>query len=468
MGIMTTIKRWIGLLFKQHAKDTFDVNDITSDAMHSSIQRWVNIYSGNPPWLSDDIRTINFARAVCTETARLATLAIGIAIEGSARAKWIQEQIDSIYFKIRAWVEYGSAYGTIILKPNGETVDIFTPDMFFVTDERNGDIWGVVFLDKEVEGDKYYTRMEYHRFVEFEDAENYAITNRCYVGDSEKDLGKPVSIDDTPWKGLLEEATIAGLERPLFGVLRMPQANSIDIDSPLGVPIFSDAIEEMRDLDIAYSRNATEIFDSKRTVLLDSDRLMPGGDRISNTTEGFRRERAKLELPDYIKNVYGTGIDDFYQEINPTLQTDARLVGINSLLSQIGYKCGYSNGYFVFNEAGGIVTATQIEADQQRTIQLIKDVRDKLESCLDGMIYALDAFADLYDLSPVGAYETTYDFGDITYSRNEERTRFYSYVVQGRYPFWKYLEKFEGIPEREAKELERMAQVSEPEGLEEE
>lgn len=451
------------MIFKREAQEIFQAKDITSEEMQKHIAKCVNIYRGRPPWLCDDIRTINFARSVCSETARLTVLAIGIHIDGSARAEWIQQQIDNVYFKIRDWVEYGCAYGTVILKPNGESIDIFTPDRFFVTNESNGNIIGAVFVDKEIVRDKYYTRLEYHRFM---DDGAYMISNRCYISDAENDIGKYIEIANTPWPELLEDTPpIIGLDAPLFGVLKMPQANSIDIDSPLGIPVFSDAIEELRDLDVSYTRNANEIEDSKRTVLLDSDRLMPTGLPVKASVDGFQGERKRLGLPDYIKNVYGSNTGDFYQEINPELNTDTRLSGINALLSQIGYKCGYSNGYFVFNETSGIATATQIEADQQRTIQLIKDVRDKLENCIDGLIYALNAFADLYNLAPVGNYEITYDFGDITYNRNEERTRWWSYVLQGKIPFWKYLVKFEGITEEEAKELEREAQTKEPEGF---
>ena len=112
------------------------------------------------------------------------------------------------------------------------------------------------------------------------------------------------------------------------------------------------------------------------------------------------------------------------------IYTDTRLSGLNAILSQIGYKIGYSNGYFVFNESTGIQTATEVEAEQQRTIQFIKDVRDKLESCVDGLIYALNVFADLYSLAPVGAYDVVYDFGDITYNRDEDRQRWWGYVVR--------------------------------------
>lgn len=451
------------MLFKSKAKEEFNIEDITSDEMKRMIDKCAKIYQGKPYWVDADehIKTINFAKAVCSETARLTTLAIGIQIDGSARADWIQKQVEDIYFQLRHWVEYGCAFGTIILKPNGDNIDLYTPDRFIVADQSNGEITGCVFVNKEVDNarKKYYTRLEYHRFL---DNGTYAISNKCYVGASENDVNKSISIEKTPWAGLLEETAIENIDQPLFGVLRTPHANNIDIDSPLSLPIFADAIEEFKDLDIAYSRNAKEIKDSKRIVLLDSDRLLPMGGNVANTPSGFERARKELGLPDYVKNVYGDGQENFYHEINPTLNTDTRLTGINAILSQIGYKCGFSNGYFVFNESTGIQTATGVEAEQQRTIQFIKDCRDKLESCLDDLIYALNVFADLYNYAPVGIYEVVYDFGDITYNREEDRARWYGYAASNRIPFWYYLVKFEGFTEEDAKALEAEAQPKEP------
>ena len=245
------------------------------------------------------------------------------------------------------------------------------------------------------------------------------------------------------------------MKQTLFGVFRTPQANNIDMDSPYGLPIFSEAVQELRDLDIAYSRNSKEIKDSKRMVLLDADRLFP----YPKSGEIDRNS-----LPDYVKIVSNdtSGASDVYHEINPTLNTDTRLTGINALLSQIGYKVGFSNGYFVFNESTGTQTATQVEADQQRTIQFIKDIRDKLESCLDGLIYALDVFASLYNLAPRGKYEITYGFGDITYNVEEDRTRWWGYVQAGRVPAWIYFVKFEGMTKEEAKAMTAEAQPQTP------
>lgn len=461
MSFISTVKGWFSMLLRSRAKDEFNIEPISSAQLDSWVQECVNIYQGNPCWLSegDNIDTVNFAKSICSEVARLTTLGIGITVDGSARADWIQTQIEKIYYQLRNWVEYGCAYGTVIIRPNGDNIDLYTLGDFEVTHSTGDTIDGVVFTNRKKVGEKYYTRLEYHRF----EGNTYRITNKCFVGDSPNDTKKAIDIKLTPWAELAEDVSIVNIDRPLFGVFRTPQANNIDMDSVLGLPIFSEAVQELRDLDIAYSRNSKEIKDSKRTVLLDSDVMLPGGGRpVAKNPMALKHQRDLLELPDYIRNVTGDGTKAFYQEINPTLNTDTRITGINALLSQIGYKIGFSNGYFVFNEKTGNITATQVEADQQRTIQLIKDCRDKLESCLAGLIYALDVFASLYGLAPMGKYEVNYDFGDITYNRDEDRARWLSYANSNRVPFWYYLVKFEGMTEDEAKAMVAEAQPKTP------
>lgn len=463
MNIWEKIKRWFSAMYDKlrgKAVEDFGITPINSALMDDIISRCARAYAGVPDWIDpdDNIKTINFAKTICSEVARLTTLAIKITVDGSLRADWIQEVVDKIFFQLRHWVEYGAAYGTIILKPTGDNVILVTPDNFEPTDCVNEKITGGIFSDRSVVHGKYYTRLEYHRF----EGEKYVITNICYVSDSEKIIGNKVNIENTPWSDLEPETSIDDLERPLFSVFRMSQANNVEINSPMGLPAFHEALEELRDLDVAYSRNTEEIFDSSRTVLLDSDRLMPTGNPVSKSADGFSQIRDDMGLPRYVKNVFGDGVNTFYQEINPTLNTDTRLTGINNLLSQIGFKCGFSNGYFVFNEKTGMVTATQVESDDRRTIQTIKDVRDKLESCLDDLIYCLDAYADLYDLAPDGEYEVTYDFGDLTYDREEDRVRWWQYVQSNKVPAWMFFVKFEGMSEEEAKAMTAEAQSSAP------
>ena len=463
------------MIFKKQAEEDFNIQAAEFPEMEALIDKCANIYRGVPYWLDDknNIKTINFAKSVCSETARLATLAIGIQIDGSARATWLQEQIDKVYFQIRHWVEYGCAYGTVFIKPNGEGLDVFTPADVMIVDYDNQETKGIIFKDSYAVGRKYYTRLEYHRFVETTidgvTTYPYYVSNRAYVSKSPQSIGDKIDLKQTKWADLMADtppilkANGEKLDGPLYGVLRTPQANNVDISTPLGLPIFAEAIEELKDLDIAYSRNTKEILDSKRIVLADERLLLPSGLPVSSMTPQAMKLRSKeFGLPDYVKNVFGDDAGTFYQEINPILNTDTRISGINALLSQLGYKIGFSNGYFVFNESSGIQTATGVEAEQQRTVQFIKDVRDKLESCLDEVIYALNVYADLYGLAPVGVYEVNYDFGDILYVRENDRARWWQYVTTGKVPAWLYFVKFEGMTKEEAKAMVKEAQPDEP------
>lgn len=447
------------MLLANRAKEEFNVKPITSPEVEWLIEYCAKVYGGKPEWEDPEnhIKTINFARSICTETARLATLGIGIHVDGSTRAEWLQKQIDAMYYSLRQWVEYGCAYGTVVLKPNGDVIKLYTPGQFEITHQTGGVIDGMVFHNQASEGDRCFDRLEYHRF----EGDAYVISNKCFTGTTPNSCKDPIAIEDTPWANLQEEARIVNVEQPLFAVLKTPNANNIDVDSPVGLPVFADALEELRDLDVAYSRNAKEIEDSKRTVLLDTDALLTTGAPVAKTPMAYNHRRDTMGLPDMVKNIRGDGKDIFYQEINPNLNTDTRLKGINALLSQIGYKVGFSNGYFVFNEQSGIQTATGVEAEQQRTIQYVKDVRDQLEKCISDLLYALTKVADLYALAPVGTYEAVFDFGDITYNREEDRSRWWGYVQAGKVPAWMFFVKFEGMTEEDAKAMTAEAQPKE-------
>lgn len=460
------------MIFKRQAEKAFNVQSIVSPDMEKAINQCADVYHGNPEWLDDEegIKTINFAKALCSETARLVTLGIGIHLEGSARAEWLQQQIDLIYPKLRDWVEYGCAYGTVFLKPNGTNLDVFTPADVLLVDYDNLGVREIIFKDTYQSGKKWYTRLEHHRFVETEMdgamLRPYYISNRAYVSKSTDSIGDPIPLTQTKWADMAADtppilkASGEPLDKPMFGILRTPQANNVDISSPMGLPIFREALEELKDLDIAYSRNAGEIFDSQKIILADDRLLYESGKNIKH------RGPADVKgLPHYVKNVFGNDQKEFYQEINPQLNTDTRVKGINNLLSQIGYKAGFANGYFVFNQSSGIQTATGVEADQQRTVQFIKDVRDQLESCLDDTLYALNVYADLYGLAPVGTYDVTYDFGDILYDREADRSRWWQYVMQGKAPAWYYFVKFEGMTKDEAVSMTKEAENTQAKGL---
>ena len=157
-----------------------------------------------------------------------------------------------------------------------------------------------------------------------------------------------------------------------------------------------------------------------------------------------------------------------------TLLTEQRIKDINSILAMISTKLGYDQGFFVLDEKTGMMTANQVEADDQSTIRTIKNLRDPLRDTIIKLLYGANVFIDIYhDEIPAEAWGNSYEdmkkaladsfsFGDITYSYEEDKLSWWKYRVQGDVPPWMYYVKFEGMSEEEAKAMVEEAQPKEP------
>lgn len=441
----------------------FGVELISSHEMNTALRNWDRISTGRPPWLNaaDEIETINMAKHISDTRAKLTTLDIGVAISGSPRAEYLQVLADDLLKRLPDRITEADRLGGIMIKWNGETWDFILPGNFGITaKDDNGEIVGAIFAAHTSQGSAHFTRLEYHRF-EGSTAEGgrlYKISNKAFKNQlstkGEVTLGAEVSLDKVDaWAHMEPEVTIANLEAPLFAYYRVPGANTIDPTSPLGLSVFANALTELKAIDVAVSRKNTEVVDSKHITFV-------GQALIQNAAQ-----RA-IELPRFVKGL-GMGLSDMetsaVHEHVPSLLTDQRIRDINFNLSMAGVKCGFSEGVFVMDGQTGMITATQVEADDRDTIQTIKTDRDALRDALERAIYGANALVTLYGLAPLGEYEVNFNFGDITYSYEEDKAAWRSYAMQGWVPKWLYFVKFEGMSEEEAKAITAEAEAAQTE-----
>lgn len=443
----------------------FGVDLITSSDMNNALIKWDNISTGNPPWLShkDDIETVNMAKLISDTRAKLTTLDIGIAISGSARAEYLQKLADELLKRLPDEIADADRMGGIMIKWNGETWDYILPGDFGITAVgANGEIEGAIFAAHTSQGDKHYTRLEYHRFEGVLDGKKlYRVSNKAFknqLGENgEYQLGAQVPLTAvSAWAHLAPEVSIVNMETPLFGYYRVPGANTIEPGSPLGLSVFANAITELKAIDIAISRKNTEVEDSKHLTFVGQSVIQYA------TAHG-------ITLPRFVKGL-GAGVNDgdtsAVKEHVSTMLTDQRIKDINFDLSLAGVKCGFSEGVFVMDGQTGLVTATQVESDDRDTIQTIKNERDALRTAVERAISGANAMASLYGLAPLGEYEITFNFGDITYSYEEDKASWKAYAMQGWIPVWMYLMKFEGMSEEEAKAVYAEAKAANAEKAE--
>lgn len=441
----------------------FHIKSYRSSNMESAIQLWEQMQSGEPPWAKDNVRTIRFSNTIARELAILITQQIDIKAESmrgkSDKASYIQNVLDRSFLRsAQKNIENMVRLGGIMAKWNGEGIEYLTPDRFLVTDyDSSGNITGSIFFSYYTEKEKFYTKAEWHRFDGADEDGNtiYKISNKAFVSDNVDDLGWEVALERTKWKNLQKETTMQGLEKPLFSYMKNPYSNIIDPDSPLGVSLFSECIEELRWLDIAMSTLGTETEQSQPAMFVDEGVIMYA-------------KNANIKIPAYIKGL-GMGVEQekTVQQWQPTLQIQNRKEGINFLLSIISYKCGFDPGYFVFNgQTISVATATQVESTERRTVNTVlsyRSILDRPNQNGDGRVgfvhdiaYIIDAIETASGIAPdseFGNYKLYCDFADITENVEENKAFDYQLANAGYMAKWQFLVRNLGMTEDEAKQM---------------
>lgn len=449
-------------MFRKEIEERFQADVQLSSVMEAAIAKFYNITAGHPPWedKDDDIESINFAGYIDDVTAGLVTLDLGIDISGSERADYLQEQADYVLNVIHDKVSEGLGNCGLMFKPNGQNVDYIEPSSFAPTEtDSNGNILGCVFQSQTSRGNYTYTRLEWHRFEDAAAGDGtpvrvYRITNYAYKARTGRtgasvmtNIGDPCSLTEVKeWANIQPDIAIENVKMPLFAYFKNPAPNRIDRTSPLGVPVWHNAMKELKDLDIAWSRKGSEVDDSKHMTF------------VSQSAIRFANQHG-IKLPRFLRGLeMGVDADSTIQEHVSTLLTDQRIADINSILSMISTKCGFSQGFFQLDEKTGVITATQVEADDQETIRTIKNIRDALQDAITQLLYGCNVMADLYSDTPPELWETLkesliFNFGDIVYNRQEDMANWWKYRLQGDVPAYLYYVKFEGMGIDEAKAM---------------
>lgn len=443
------------MLIRTDIGKAFGVELIQSSEMNAALTLWDNITSGRPPWLDpdDDVRTYNMGKHIADYRARLVCLDIGVALSGSPRADYLQTICNDLIKRLPDKVADAERLGGIAIKWNGSSWDFALPGEFGITkQDGNGNIVGAIFAEYITHGIDHYTRLEYHRFKDG----LYLVTNKAFrnraMQNGQYTLGAEIPLTEVEeWAEMQPEVRIEQLETPLFAFFRLPGSNTIDQTSPLGMSAFANAIPELEALDMALSRKNGEVADSKHITFVGQAAI-----QYANAHS--------TKLPRFVQGL-GVGVDDKkpIAEHVPTMLTDARIKDINFDLSMAGVKCGFSEGVFVMDGQTGMITATQVESDDRDTIQTIKADRDALRCAVEQAIKGADALTTLLGAAPLGEYETTFNFGDITYNYEEDKASWKNYASQGWVPLWLYFTKFEGMSEEEAKKMVAEASAAEKE-----
>jgi len=404
--ILSFIRDWIQkMLNPSNIKQTLRVDTAITPLMAEALQKWSLMYINQSPWVQGEIKSLNLAAAIAAEISRAVTIEMDVQISGSPRADFLAEQMIPVLNNIRTYTEYGSAKGGLMFKPyiKGDAiiVDFVQADMFFpVAFDANGNMTSCVFADQKQIGQNFYTRLEYHAMG----MEGYHITNTAFRSSVRDMLGSQISLTFLPdWADIEPEAMIINIDKPLFAYFKMPFANNIDPTSPLGVSIYSRAVDLIERADRMWSDFLWEFESGKRALYTDILAFGKGADG-----KPILPDKRLYRLLDLNSKIDGKG---FFEDWTPTLRETNLLNGLDAILRRIEFNCGLSYGVLSNPEAVQL-TATEIKSAKQRFYASVTDTQKSLEDALDQLLYAMDIWATLGNLAPRGEYEAVYSFDD--------------------------------------------------------
>lgn len=430
-------------------------NVAVSDEMINRIREWGEIYENKAPWLQDDfekrVTSLELPAGIAAEFSRLIlykgkswVTAKGGSGENS-RSQWLQEQYSSFMKGLRPELEVACAVGGMVFKPyiinRRIYVDTIANDRFIpCAFDLEGNITEAVFLSTAVIGNKYYTRLECHSW---KSDLRYEITNRVFSSSTSNTLGTECSFSEIPqWSGIEKIKTFTNVKQPLFSYFKLPIANNIDRNSAMGISCFSRSLNQIRQADEQWERTMWEFQGSELAVMAESGM--------------FRIVKGEADIPSGNKRLYRIFQDrdskDLLKEFAPSIRDNSLFNGLNRIFQRIEFNSGLAYGTLSDPQ---IVekTAEEVRGSKQRSLTHVKNIQESLQDALQHLIYALNAYADIYEFSSSGEYETIFEWGDgVTEDRDKEFARRLQLVTAGKLKAEKLLAWYFGCSEDKAKE----------------
>lgn len=452
-------------------EQTLHVTPIMSSQMEHAIELWSDMYKGQAPWLKESsyedpvrITSLGLPSLIASEKARTAllefqseittptkeveknnpdykyptpdaygnvvpsfepkTIKEDVPITSTDRAEYLNTQYEKLKKQLRKQVEYGIAKGGLVIKPYlvANTVDdkdtdwqmefdFIQADSFYpLAFNASGQITEAAFIQTQVEKDVVYRRLEYHKWQN----NKVTIINKAFKSDNNSNQGDITGLDlghEVPlatvsaWKDLKDKVEIKDIQKPLFAYFKMPEANTVDTSSPLGVSGYSRAVNLIKDADMQYSRLLWEYEAGEMAIDIDRDAMAFKQDPKGNMHTVPNQLQARLF------RTVDLGESDTYQPFAPTLRDTSFIQGLNSVLMRIEDVVALSRGTLsdVTQEAK---TATEIKILKQRSYQANADIQHSLEDCLKDVVYIMNAYCDLYEITKDGDYDVSFEWDD--------------------------------------------------------
>ena len=309
---------------------------------------------------SQDHRTLHPAKMVCDEWASLLmTEEVGIVSDEGSMTEFVSDLLDGFAYDNADFVSRAFAMGTGAWSVDftGMT-DVSTAGATAVV--RRHDARSIVplvscgsesvscaFVSSVAVDGREYDQVQVHEPVEG----TYHV--RTFIFEKTRH-GSPVALD-----GVVADLDTRS-ELPTYALVTPAIANTYEDNTPLGVAVFSDAVDQMCMVDEAFDGLYWSLRLGHTRVFMDETCLTV--DERTGAVLGLTSADKKL----YRRLRGAVGEQAPMNVYNPDLRVDAWTKAMESALSSLSFKCGFGSGYFRFDGVSVYKTATEVVGSQSQ------------------------------------------------------------------------------------------------------
>lgn len=348
---------------------------------------------------SEKMFRLGMAKKICEDWATL-LLNEKVSIKAGDFDKRLNEVLNHNNFSVRGnqLVEIAFALGTGAFveykdKSKNIAIDYVRANMIYPLSWDNGDITECAFGSQKTYNGKKCIYLQIHRFGKGkdEDCNLYYIEN-LYV---DEENGKEV----TPTKDI-EPKINTGSKSPLFQIIAPNIFNNIDLDSPLGISVFANAIDQLKACDRIYDSYINEFILGKKRILVPMTMAKQQMQKDGVTAPTFDpNDTVFYSMPgDRSSDLNLTAVD-------MTIRAQEHELGIQRALDLLSLKCGMGTGRYKFDSTG-VKTATEVISDKSDLYQNLKKNEKIINAAIIGLVKSIAFLDGKSDI------EVTVDFDD--------------------------------------------------------
>lgn len=314
---------------------------------------------------------LDMAKTVCEDWSNLLLNEKVLITSDESSDATLQEVFAANEFEMRAnqLIEITMALGTgafVEFKQKDRIIiDYIRADMIFPLSWENGVIKEVAFGSRCQLNGQSTIYLQIH-VLKSKEEPTYLIKNHYFDAETGNEIE---GVDG------VEAVVDTKSSKPLFQIITPNIINNIDLDSPMGISVYANAIDVLKGCDLVYDSLCNEFKLGKKRIFVPSSFA-----KIKMSVDGDKTF-AIFDTNDTVFHAYPGNEDKGITETNGQLRVEAHTAGLNKNLDVLSFKCGLGKDRYRF-ENPGVKTATEVISEDSDLYRNLRKHEKVLETAL--------------------------------------------------------------------------------------